>query len=291
LSSNATIRANFETATLTVNQNPTAGGTVTPSSQQNVAPEIPFNISATPASGYRFLNWTVTSGTATIANANSANTTVTLSSNATIRANFELVPGGQFNPSIAYSYFTDSRDGQTYRTVTIGSQTWMAENLNWAGDGDNLGACYDNNSTNCDLYGRLYDWNTVMAGSSSSSSTPSGVQGICPAGWHVPSDAEWTALTNIVGGVSMAGTRLKAASPYWNGTDGYGFSALPAGAYFAVGFPGGFSGVGTYGGWWSATAIEFTTTNARGRNMFSSGAGVERHSHDKSDLLSLRCVR
>ncbi|MDR3013677.1 MAG: InlB B-repeat-containing protein [Chitinispirillales bacterium] len=286
LSSNATIRANFAQPVLTINVNPTAGGIVTPSGQQSVAAGTPVSISATAASGYRFVNWTVVSGTAILGHANNANTTVRLSSNATIRANFVL----PFNPDITYGSFTDSRDGRVYRTVAIGTQTWMAENLNWAGADGNLGQCYANNASNCDLYGRLYSWNTVMAGSSGSASSLSGVQGICPVGWHVPSDAEWTTLVNYVNtsttSTNNAGTRLKAASPFWNGTDNHGFSALPGGARDAGGT---FWDVGYGGGWWSAT--EGNASNAWNWDMVSNYSNVARGSHVKANLFSLRCVR
>src|SRR5215469_10890371 len=95
---------------------------------------------------------------------------------------------GHFNPAITYGSFTDSRDSKTYRTVVIGTQTWMAENLNYNATGSK---CYNDSTQYCDLYGRLYDWTTAMAGVSSSSANPSGVLGICPVGWHLPSDAEW----------------------------------------------------------------------------------------------------
>ncbi len=92
-------------------------------------------------------------------------------------------------------------DGNVYQTVIIGNQEWMAENLRVFRDANGNSItryCYNNNTTNCNLYGGLYIWHTVMNGQSSSSSNPSGVQGICPTGWYVPSDAEWTELVNYV---------------------------------------------------------------------------------------------
>jgi uncharacterized protein (TIGR02145 family) len=208
----------------------------------------------------------------------------------------ELTPGGQFNPSITYGSFTDSRDGQTYRTVTIGTQTWMAENLNYATSGS---WCYDDDSANCDLYGRLYDWSMVMGFASSCNTEECADQiqsphrGICPAGWHVPSDAEWTTLVNFVGGSSTAGTRLRALTG-WEprsgtlipGTDVHGFSALPGGNRNT---DGDFWNVGTYGYWWSAT--EGGATGAWNRNMISGTISVSRYGWDKRSGLSLRCVR
>jgi uncharacterized protein (TIGR02145 family)/uncharacterized repeat protein (TIGR02543 family) len=286
LSSNATITANFQrTFTLTITQNPIGGGTFTPSSGQSHDANTPISITATPASGYEFISWTVTSasGTATFANANDAATTVTLSSNATIRANFR-------QPIITGSLI-DLRDNQTYRTVTIDTQTWMAENLNWAGEDGNLGACYANSASNCDTYGRLYDWHTVMAGSPSSSSSPSGVRGICPEGWHVPSNAEWTTLVNFVstnGTGANAGTRLKSTTGWNSGvlaTDDFGFSALPGGGGDGSGY---FNNVGSYGYWWSATEIDASL--AWYRDMSSGLSNVFRDSDLKSFLFSLRCL-
>ena len=109
---------------------------------------------------------------------------------------------------------TDSRDGKTYKTVTIGTQTWMAENLNYATP---LSICYEDDESYCDKYGRFY--------------YPDG--GICPSGWHLPSSWEWDGLIVAVGGNSIAGKMLKSTSGWLdgqNGTDAYGFSAMPGGS-------------------------------------------------------------
>ena len=175
--------------------------------------------------------------------------------------------------------FCDPRDGTKYVYVNIGSQTWMAENLKYNAKGSKCGNGNDNslndaNTATCDTYGRVYNWSTAM-------------NGVCPEGWHLPSDAEWTTLTNSVGGETTAGTKLKANSPLWNsngkGTDDYGFSALPGGRYYS----GTFGGVGFYGDWWSATEYN---GSAYSRDMFY-GGDVHRASSDKTDLYSVRCVR
>jgi len=273
MSTNATITANFGYR-LTINLNPPNRGTVTPTSATLYNVDTPASITATPAPGFTFSNWTVTNGTATFANESNASTIVTLGSHATISANFI--------PAVTV---TDPRDGQSYRVITIGNQTWMAENLNYDIPGVSTDVCYNNNSINCTTYGRLYTWSTVMDGASSSTLSPSGVQGICPSGWHVPSDAEWTTLTDLVG--SSAGTKLKSSSGWgWdggNGTDDYGFSALPG---------GGIDNAGYGGSWWSATENDAEGAwSAWYRSMVYGNDGVSRGNYDKKHLFSLRCVR
>ena len=169
--------------------------------------------------------------------------------------------------------FTDARDGNTYRTVKIGNQTWMVENLNYKTD---KSVCYDNEESNCQKYGRLYDWKTAMKA--------------CPAGWHLPSDAEWTALTDFVGGEDTAGTKLKSKTG-WNddegyeaATDDYGFSALPGGVGYS---DGSFYNAGDYGHWWSAT--EDVASDAWIRYMLCYSEGVGRINNGKGYLFSLRC--
>ena len=157
-----------------------------------------------------------------------------------------------------YGTLTDERDGQTYKTVKIGEQVWMAENLNYNYDwGTAKSFCYEDDSTNCTKYGRLYRWSAVMdsAGLFSANGIGCGVkkectpqspiQGVCPEGWHVPSSEEFTILLKAVGGVQNkekdwqwenAGLNLKSTSGWenhflqsGNGNDSFGFSALPAG--------------------------------------------------------------
>ncbi len=128
--------------------------------------------------------------------------------------------------------FLDSRDGQIYGYVTIGNQVWMTRNLSYD---TGSSYCLNSKAENCELYGRLYKWNDAMAGAVSSNSNPSGVQGICPDGWHVPSNAEWNELENFVdnnNGSDDAGKSLKTTYDYrnnGNGTDAFGFHGLPSG--------------------------------------------------------------
>ena len=184
-----------------------------------------------------------------------------------------------------------SYGGQNYEAVLIGTQTWMAENLNYNASGSR---CYGDNTggdsqNRCGTYGRLYNWATAMGGSASSSANPSGVRGVCPPNWHLPSDAEWTALTTAVGGESTAGTKLKANSSLWStntGTDEFGFSALPGGGGFS---DGSFSDVGYYGYWWSATESSASYAYIRSMNYYN--AYVNSYDDDKAYLFSVRCVQ
>jgi uncharacterized protein (TIGR02145 family) len=194
--------------------------------------------------------------------------------------------GIPWNPSITYGTLTDVRDSQIYRTVKIGAQTWMAQNLNYRGkpDGaDTLGACPTGIADSCKKYGRLYTWTIAMAGTSGSNSVPSGVTGICPNGAHIPSDTEWSILISIV---DSAGIRLKAVRG-WNsgvGTDSYGFRALPAGT-------GDLASIGSSDKWWTAT--EYAVGGAWSREA-SLGRGQEWISHNiynETVSESIRCVQ
>lgn len=187
-------------------------------------------------------------------------------------------------------------DGNVYTTVTIGTQVWMVENLkttkynngipipnvtsnsDWGILTSGAYAWYENNqATYKDTYGALYNWYAVNTGN------------LCPTGWRVPTDAEWTALTDYVGGASLAGTKLKATSGWengGNGTDDFGFSARPGGYRDDH---GDSDRVGYGGTWWSST--EYSTSNAWGRDMYYNGSNVYRGTGSKSWGFSVRCLR
>ena len=210
------------------------------------------------------------------------------------------------------STFTDPRDGKVYQTVVIGNQVWMAENLaylpsvNMVADGseDAAGSYYyvygydgtnvaDAKATdNYATYGVLYNWTAAMDGEASSTTNPSGIQGVCPAGWHLPSEAEWTELTNYLGGTSVAGGKLKeTGTTHWNtpntgATNETGFTALPGG-YRNIN--GSFNFIGIYGNWWSAT--EYNATNAWILRMYDYYSDVPRNYLYKEVGFSVRCVR
>ena len=208
-------------------------------------------------------------------------------------------------------------DNNTYNTVQIGNQCWMKENLRTTryadGTSISLGSStssvtayryYPNdNSSHVITYGYLYNWKAVMRNSSSSWANPSGVQGICPAGWHVPSDAEWMQLTDYVSSQSgyVCGNdntkiaKALASTTGWNSFSNYcavgnnpssnnatGFSAVPAGCHIG---PRSF---GYYAYFWSATQDDYT---AYDRNLYYADANVNRFNQERDDGLSVRCLR
>jgi len=204
---------------------------------------------------------------------------------------------GEIKSFMIANNFIDPRDGQAYETVIIGNQTWMAENLNYK-TGNSW--CYNNDPANCETYGSLYDWETIMNGETSSNTVPSGVQGICPQGWHLPSDDEWKQLEMQLG-MSQSeaddsgfrgtdeGKKMKSTSGWGgngNGTNSNGFSALP-GSYRHT--AGGFYNLGYYGNWWSAT--EFSSVDAWSRILYFSNNDVERADINKASGYSVRCLR
>ena len=143
---------------------------------------------------------------------------------------------------------------------------------------------------NNNTYGVLYNWPAAMNGAASSTTNPSGVQGVCPTGWHLPSDEEWTILTNYLG--SMAGGRMKeTGTTHWNSpntgaTNETGFTALPGGLRYGSRT---FGHIGTNGYWWSAT--EYYAAFAWYRLMYYVISDVYRTSYNKEVGLSVRCVR
>jgi uncharacterized protein (TIGR02145 family) len=130
-----------------------------------------------------------------------------------------------------------------------------------------------------------------MDGEASSTTNPSGIQGVCPAGWHLPSDAEWTELTDYLGGTGAGGKLKETGTTHWNSpntgaTNETGFTALPGGNRDGSGT---FNSIGSNGYWWSAT--EFYGSNAWDRYMNYSSSSVGRGSPSKEVGFSVRCVR
>jgi uncharacterized protein (TIGR02145 family) len=158
-----------------------------------------------------------------------------------------------------------------FKTVKIGNQVWMAENLNvktansW---------CYDNDESNCKKYGRLYTWDAARSA--------------CPAGWHLPTRGEWKELALYAGGDRVAGKKLKAKSGWrknGNGTDDFGFSALPGGQWDSG---DDFEYIDIDGEWWTATGLG--SRYAYSRKMDYDNSKLDEDDDKKSNGLSVRCV-
>jgi len=194
-----------------------------------------------------------------------------------------------------------SCDGQTYKTVVIGKQVWMAENFNYNVSNNKCGNPDILVNTTCDNYGRVYDWATAMALPSSCNYTSCGSQintkhqGICPDGWRIPSYEDWEDLIkyvdpvcdaskNPIGNTCVAGTKLKATSGWTGifsiaGTDDYGFSALPANV---TGF-----GAGDGATWWNTSGADFVLYD----NYKSPSINKGTSKGDGESLSSIRCVK
>ena len=196
--------------------------------------------------------------------------------------------------------FMDSRDGQTYKTVTIGSQTWMAENLNYETANS---YCYNDNANNCSKYGRLYTWAAAMdsvgtwskngkgCGYGTTCSPTYPVRGICPEGWHLPTEAEFETLFTAVGGESTAGKVLKSTTGWttYSGItneDAFAFSALPAGYRNLNGY---CYNEGDYAYFWCST--EGNTDYAHNVNLYYGNGGAYLGSYSKGYGFSVRCLK
>jgi uncharacterized protein (TIGR02145 family) len=201
-----------------------------------------------------------------------------------------------FNPNLTYGTMSDN-DGNTYKTIVIGTQTWMAENLKttkyrngdpiptnlsnsaWQAATTGAYAIYNNNAANNTTYGKLYNWYAVADS-----------RNLCPVGWHVPSDAEWTTLENFLGGAVVAGGKLKSTSiwvaPNTSATNESGFSCLPGGLRE---FNGNFYRIGSDGYWWSSDASG--TTTAFYRILYYTDGYFYRDGTNKRMGYSVRCLK
>jgi uncharacterized protein (TIGR02145 family) len=232
-------------------------------------------------------------------------------------ANFTIALGGKSctitisvddvtqNPTSGYGPNITDTEGNSYKTVYIGTQQWMAENLKvskysdgvtipnitdntqWASLTTGAWANYNNSPTNNDTYGKLYNWYAV-------SRTTNGNKNVCPTGWHVPTDAEWTVLTDFLGGISVAGSKMKeVGTTNWSSlnTDATNvslFSALPGGSRAGVN-NGSYFSLGNYGYWWSST--EGSTSNAWYRILGKEFGSAGRSDSNKNSGISIRCLK
>jgi uncharacterized protein (TIGR02145 family) len=230
------------------------------------------------------------------------------------------------NPEIEYDTIVDGRDGQVYKTVKIGSQTWMAQNLNYADSAETPSLvgrnwCYDDKNASCDVLGRLYTWaaaidsvklandekNPQQCGYYTTCKLPAVVQGICPEGWHLPSADEWKQLIVFVDDslesynwqnsagrklMSQAGWVCEDRGPFlceedWMGLDAVGFSAQPSGYHSFGDF---FRKAGVSTGMWSST--EFFKEEASFASVGAHGGpSAQVLSTGKRFGLSVRCVK
>ncbi|MBS4012612.1 MAG: fibrobacter succinogenes major paralogous domain-containing protein [Bacteroidetes bacterium] len=296
----STLAAPPTTHTLNLNVSPASSGAVTGAGNYSEVAVVP--ITATPNEGYTFVNWT--GDTDHIANTDASSTTVNMpAQNITLTANFVAEGGGGT---------VEDFDGNIYPTVIIGTQEWMAKNLrvtkylngdaiptglnntDWGNTTNGAYAIYPHSELdglNSDAevlaaYGALYNWYAVDDS-----------RGLCPVGWRVPTDEEWTTLTNYLGGEGVAGGKLKStrtspdAHPRWESpntaaTDDFGFSALPGGSRFSNGT---FYFIGYFGYWWSATEYDASVAWFRIMNYYDSN--VDRYYLGKELGFSVRCVR
>ena len=185
--------------------------------------------------------------------------------------------------------------GYDYATVLIGEQCWFAENLRsenyengdaipaglsdseWSSTTLGATAVYVESAVDLETYGRLYNWFAVYE-----------ARGLCPSGWHVPTDGEWTVMTNFLGGESVAGGQMKTTYGWnngGNGTNSSGFSGLPGGGR---GSSGSFNYAGDFGSWWSSSPSGFS---AWGRSLGYNYESVTRGSGNLWAGFSVRCVR
>ena len=213
------------------------------------------------------------------------------------------------SPVVCGQTFSDSRDGKIYATVQIGTQCWMAQNLN-VGTRINGSVtqtnnspipiiekyCYNNNEANCNVYGGLYQWDEMMQ-----YSTNPGIQGICPPYWHLPTDAEWCTLAifldasvncSIEGnlGTNAGGKIKEAGTTHWNSpntgaTNSSGFTALPGGFCPSGDF---FSYLGSEGHFWTSTV--YSASNAWYRLLAADKATINRSKPLRGYGLSVRCI-
>ena len=199
-------------------------------------------------------------------------------------------------------------DGNTYNTVIIGNQTWLKENLRTTKYNDGtpisnvidktawgeltIGAYvwYSNNILNKNIFGALYNWYSVDNNDATKVASNGG-KNICPVGWHAPTDAEWTTLTNYLGGESGAAIKLKEIGvsnwigPNTSATNSSGFTAIPGGYFHSL----GFSGIGYFGRWWSTTEID--ANSAWGKGMHYNSNDAYRNNYGKTTGFSVRCLK
>ena len=206
-----------------------------------------------------------------------------------------LAPGVVDPSTVVMGEMTDSRDGQTYKTVTIGTQTWMAQNLNYESVNS---FCYVGNASNCTKYGRLYTWAAAMDSVGWWSTNGKGcgylrtciirnpARGICPEGWHVPAWKEWETLYSAMGSSAYA-MQAEGFAKWPNATDAYAFSALPAGGNRND----RFSDEGSDAYFWSTYELNTSYTGVWHLSVGDAGIRGGYSDAGKFNGFSVRCVK
>lgn len=254
----------------------------------NISSSVPENTSSTTA----LISSTVQSSVT--ADYSSAEISANLINSSELVSSVQFSSESASSSSLVENTFIDSRNGVIYSHVTIGNQTWMKENLNYA-SADKLSRCYDDKSFNCDTYGRLYSWNTAMS------------EGICPSGWKLPKAEDWRELADFIklqenlGGKKDldknsgldwpdVGTYLKADSSLWKNNSGnnkYNLSLLPAGGRGSyAGGPFLYSG--------QHNNLISSTTSGGNAILFSVHYDTEyfnEYNGGKTGLNSIRCLK
>jgi len=210
-----------------------------------------------------------------------------------IQAGFVTTGSGGFLPCTTVP--TLIYEGKTYNTIQIGTQCWLKENLNvgtringsvnQSSNGIIEKYCYDDLESNCDIYGGLYQWNEMQL-----YSTKAGIKGICPTGWHIPWNAEWTKLTTFLGGDTIAGGKMKSTTGWegdGNGTNFSGFTALPGGAMNGIGL---FSSINSETSYWTSTQ-NTNYNDAWYRNLNTTEQVYGSENAPKSFGFSVRCLK
>ena len=290
---------------------PSSAGTSTESSNSNSSGNDAMSSNSSAKSSSSSV---IVTNSSSSRNENSSSSETTLSCSSELSeasSSSESLSAGSIYDATANT-LTDLRDGKTYKTVTIGRQIWMAENLNYAYTdvfykrdnytSDSTSWCYDNDPANCAKYGRLYTWAAAMdslgkwskngkkCGYIASCSPTYPVRGICPKGWHLPSKQEFGTLITAVGDSSTNGTVLKSTdgwSNHGNGTDAFGFSALPAGARS----DGHYVRRGSYAYFWSSNDTKGISHDAYRMYLYC-GEDIAGLIYDnKNHGASVRCVK
>jgi len=288
--------------------------TTAPASITNVSASIGGNITADGggAISERGICWSTTPGTGegwtqvAAASPGTGTYSVSLTGLAEgtlyyIRAYAENSAGTAFGDAVTVLTYMSDRQNNIYKTVKIGDQIWMAENLevtqynggaaianvplasDWIALTTPAYCWWNNDIDNKDAYGALYNWYAANRSD------------LCPTGWHVPTDPDWTVLTDLLGGVTVAGGKLKEAgtehwlTPNTGATNETGFTALPTG--FRYRLNGNFNDAGTLVYFWSSTQYEFDPIKGYYRELFNDNATVYREAAYKTAGKYVRCLK